>query len=114
MTQLEPCPHCHRHVNVHEASCPFCTGSLAGAFADLAPRVAPRVRLGRAAVFAFGVAAMAQACGDNIPGTPPHDAASIPPDTARDAGVLQDADNDGSVAIYSAAPTQDGGTPSRS
>ncbi len=113
MTQLEPCPHCHRHVNVDETSCPFCTGPLA--FANLAPRIAPRVRLGRAAVFAFGVAAMAQACGDNLPSAPPHvDAASIPPDTAHDAGVLHDADNDGSVAIYGAAPTQDGGTPSRS
>ena len=122
MTQLEPCPHCHRHVNVHEAACPFCAASLAGAFATLAPRVAPRVRLGRAAVFAFGVAAMAPACGDNLPPTPAHhDAASVPPDVARDAAVLQDAgadaDIDGSVAIYAAAPTQgggSGGTPSRS
>ena len=113
MTELEPCPHCHRHVTISETTCPFCTGVLADAFADREPRTLPRARLGRAAVFAFGVAAMAGACGDNEhPSLPMHDAASIPPDVARDAGVLQDADLDGSVAIYAAAPT-DGGTPSR-
>jgi hypothetical protein len=114
MNQLEPCPHCHRHVTIHEAACPFCTGSLA-AFANLPPRLAPRIRLGRAAVFAFGVAALAQACGDNLPPSPPQHDARIPPDAARDAGVDADnADNDGSVAIYCAAPTDDGGPRERS
>ncbi len=98
MTQLEPCPQCHRHVKITEPACPFCACSLAEAFAHLAERATPRARLGRAAVFAFGVAAMAPACGDNV----------VPVDAPRaqvDAGT--DADDGGGVPIYAAAPTQD-------
>jgi hypothetical protein len=103
MSQLEPCPHCHRHVKVSETSCPFCAHALVDAFANLSPRAAPRARLGRAAVFAFGVVATTQAaCGDNLKGGPSPDAVSIP-----DAGTVQDADVDaGPVPIYAAAPTQ--------
>ena len=72
MTQLEPCPHCARHVKISEAACPFCARSLADAFATRAPRVAPRARLGRAATFAFGVLAMS-ACGDNEKRVPSQD-----------------------------------------
>jgi hypothetical protein len=103
MTQLEPCPHCHRHVQISETSCPFCARSLADAFANLAPRLAPRARLGRAAVFAFGVVASSQAaCGDNTKAAPSPDAVSIPADAAQDAEV-----DGGEVPIYAAAPTQD-------
>ena len=115
MNQLEPCPHCDRHVKVSESSCPFCTGSLADVFAHRAPRRAPPARLGRAATFAFGVLAMTQGgCGDNDIGSPPPDSAGIPADAGPDAGIPVDADYDGGgVPIYAAAPTPDGGTVSR-
>ena len=114
MNQLEACPHCHRHVNVSETSCPFCTRSLADVFANRAPRVAPRARLGRAATFAFGVLAMSQgACGDNEDGSPRPDAASIPADASPDAGIDAYYDGDSGVPIYAAAPTRDGGTTTR-
>jgi len=106
MTQLEPCPNCHRHVVVSETACPFCAASLAEVFAARAPRVGPRARLGRAAVFAFGVVATTQvACGDNTKGSPSPDAASIPVDAGDPDG--------GAVPIYAAAPTKDPNTPSR-
>lgn len=105
MTQLEPCPHCHRHVKVSETACPFCACDLADAFANLAPRPLPRARLGRAAVFAFGVVATSQAgCGDNTKIEPPPDAVSQP---------AHDADVDGDVAIYAATPTPDPGDTSQ-
>lgn len=110
MMHLEPCPHCHRHVKVSETSCPFCTRLLAEAFAHVAPHVAPRTRLGRAATFAFGLVAMTQgACSDDDK-PPPVDAVSAPSDAGLDSP--QDADFDGGdVPIYAAAPTRDGGTP---
>jgi len=121
MTRLEPCPHCHRHVEITETACPFCARPLADDFADLPPRATPRARLGRAATFAFGVAALAQGgCGDDTTRKPP-DAAAVDasPDAAAavdaspDAGT-PDADYDGgNVPIYAAAPTPDGGTTSR-
>lgn len=68
MTQLEPCPHCQRHVRIDALSCPFCSAELSTAFAEVKPRVLPRKRLGRAALFAFGVSAAAAVlpgCGDD-------------------------------------------------
>ena len=116
MTQLEPCPQCHRHVFITETSCPFCAHSLADAFANVEPRVFPRARLGRAATFAFGalgVLALSQA-GCTEGGRSPQDAAraDAPTDAALDAGIPGDADDDGGVAIYASAPTPpaDGGT----
>jgi hypothetical protein len=102
MTRLEPCPHCHRHVKVSETACPFCAQLVA--FAS-APRVTPRARLGRAAMFAFGVAASSQAgCGDNLPSHPDASiSADAPPDAEFDGG---------GVPIYAAAPTKDSGTKS--
>lgn len=112
MNQLEPCPKCHRHVIVSEASCPFCSHSIADAFAHRVPRVSPRVRLGRAATFAFGVVAMTQgACTER--GRSPADAAMAPTDAEIDQAIPADAD-DGGVPIYAAAPTRDGGTSSNS
>jgi len=114
MNQLAPCPHCHRHVTVSETSCPFCACSLAEAFASRAPRLAPRARLGRAATFAFGALAMTQgACSDDGTRAPRPDAAMVPADAGPDAGMPHDADHDGGVPIYAAAPTPDGGTTSR-
>ncbi len=101
MSQLEPCPHCDRHVKVSEPACPFCARSLADAFAQVAPRTAPRARLGRAAIFAFGVAASAPACGDDV---------RTPDAPGAQVDAMPDADPDGgSVPIYAAAPTPDAG-----
>lgn len=97
--QLEPCPHCQRHVKISETACPFCGGSLADLTAP--PRFAPAARLGRAAVFAFGVAA-AQGCGDNT-------VARNPVDSAIDAAPDASLDDGGGVPIYAAAPTPDAG-----
>jgi hypothetical protein len=53
-------------VRVTESSCPFCGGNVE-ALSQLAPRELPSQRLGRAALFAFGVSAAATntvACTD--------------------------------------------------
>lgn len=107
MNQLEPCPSCHRHVRIDETACPFCAGALD--FSDVAPRVSPRVRLGRAATFAFGV--VASACGgdDPKPDARPLDAHVVDaPKDAPEADAFFDPDG-GGVAIYCAAPTPDEG-----
>jgi hypothetical protein len=93
-------------VKVSETACPFCAQPVA--FAS-APRVTPSARLGRAAMFAFGVAASNQAgCGDNLPS---HPDASISADAPLDEPP-DDALDGGSVPIYAAAPTKDSGTKS--
>lgn len=65
MNHLVPCPSCARHVRQSEAMCPFCSVELA--LEHLSPPPLPRVRLGRAATFAFGAslvgAASLVACG---------------------------------------------------
>jgi hypothetical protein len=101
-------------VKVSEASCPFCRHSLAADFANLAPRLAPARRLGRAATFAFGVVAMSQGgCTENER-APRQDAASVPADAEPDAAPEDAYDYDGGgLPIYSAAPTPDAGTASR-
>ncbi len=101
MSQLEPCPRCHRHVRITETSCPFCAHALADAFTNVVARAAPRVRLGRAATFAFGMLALG-GC-DEEGRRPPVDAPPV--DMLVDEGSPVDADDDGGVAIYSAAPT---------
>lgn len=53
MSHLVPCPGCERHVRVLEASCPFCKTALD--LSSTPPPILPSQRLGRAALFAFGV-----------------------------------------------------------
>ena len=65
--RLVPCTDCQRHIRIDEAGCPFCGASLP---TDLPPVVAaPKARLGRAALFAFGAAAVGVVavggCGDD-------------------------------------------------
>jgi hypothetical protein len=55
MSQLEPCPHCQRHVRTSETSCPFCGAEIAAAMSAMQPRQLPRTRLSRAALLAFGL-----------------------------------------------------------
>jgi hypothetical protein len=52
MSHLVPCPECRRHVRVHEAACPFCGAALE--LSALPAPALPTLRLGRAALFAFG------------------------------------------------------------
>lgn len=52
---LVPCASCARHVRASDRACPFCGGSLE-APASVAANVPAGVRLGRAAIFAVGVA----------------------------------------------------------
>ena len=52
MSQLIPCPSCGRHVRRTESACPFCAASVS--FEHVPTRPMPSVRLGRAAIFAFG------------------------------------------------------------
>ena len=98
---FSPCPACSRHVRVSEDRCPFCAASIAGL--PVAPRARPRAGLGRAALFAFGIAALAPGCYDHhLRGgevlEPAVDAAPLGPDAGS------------SVALYGTpAPEVDGG-----
>lgn len=81
MAALHPCAICARHVRATEARCPFCKALLPP---PPPPRRAPARGLGRAAVFAFGSAALAQTAGcydHHVRGAP------IEPPTRRDAGL---------------------------
>lgn len=122
---LAPCPSCQRHVRTDAPACPFCASALDDTFRGSARRPAlPAARLGRAAIFAFGSAAIASTSGcydahergtprDPVPvdasmdtgiallyGTPPDmpDAAPI----ARDAGV-----DSATIAAYGTPPIDD-------
>jgi hypothetical protein len=73
MNQLVPCPSCARHVRQSEPACPFCSVELA--LGHVSPAPLPRVRLGRAATFAFGASLVGAtslvACGgDSETGKP--------------------------------------------
>ena len=64
---LIPCQSCARHVRATESACPFCA-ALLPVSARSVQRAVPQARLGRAATFAFGAAALAvsaAACGDD-------------------------------------------------
>ena len=68
MSQLEPCPHCARHVRTTETSCPFCSAEIAAAMRAVQPRQLPRTRLSRAALLAFGLGVAASSltgCADD-------------------------------------------------
>ncbi|HEY6036169.1 MAG TPA: hypothetical protein VIV58_17960 [Kofleriaceae bacterium] len=80
-------------MKISDTACPFCETSLE---IERPARLAPTIRLGRAAMFAFTVAA---GCGDNI-------VARTPPVDAKPDAVIDDA---GGVPIYAAAPTPDAG-----
>jgi hypothetical protein len=77
MSQLLPCPACHRHVDTNEAACPFCGVVLPEAFRAGRPLVPPPRRLGRAALMAAGATLVgAAACsGNDAIGNGPMDAA---------------------------------------
>ena len=62
---LRPCPDCARHVRVSDARCPFCQAALPSSFRTAGRPSLPAQRLGRAALFAFGVLGVPACDGDN-------------------------------------------------
>ncbi len=122
--RLLPCPSCARHVRVSEASCPFCTAALPLSHRRAGPAPLPKRRLGRAALAAFGAAAIATSgCGDDgtamdssvadsaIDTIPSFDAAyGGPPDTGPlDAAVDATPDAALDAAADASADGGDGG-----
>ncbi|MGE0788504.1 MAG: hypothetical protein AB7S26_22705 [Sandaracinaceae bacterium] len=115
MRRLMPCTGCQRHIAIDAVTCPFCDAEVV---VVSTPGV-PRQRLGRAALFAFGAAALATGCGEshgpddagtdagNVAppyGIPPDDAGPPPGD---DAGPGEDAgpgDAGQPVNLYGGAP----------
>jgi hypothetical protein len=99
---LIPCQSCARHVRATESACAFCAAALPVS-ARAVKRAVPKARLGRAATFAFGAAALAvsaAACGDDD-----GDDTTPPVDLGTDGGmVVQDLGRD------SATPDEDLGT----
>ena len=65
-THLVACPACARHVRVNETACPFCSTTLGDDVHAASPKRAPRERLGRAALVAFGAGTIAVACGGSV------------------------------------------------
>jgi hypothetical protein len=90
MERLEPCPACQRHVRVSEPSCPFC-GRDVRALSALPARELPKQRLGRAALFAFGVGATAAGSVGCVEEAEPDQDASDDPAEAVDAASTKDA-----------------------
>jgi hypothetical protein len=97
MSDLIPCPGCHRHVESHETSCPFCRVALSptrpctGACSGL-----PAARLARAALVAAGAALLGAACSSQsaiVPyGVSPFPDAGT--DSPQDAGAPADGSPD--------------------
>lgn len=99
---LLPCRGCHRHVESHETSCPFCGVPLSptqpcnGRCSGL-----PAARLARAALVAAGAALLGAACQSSQSviapyGTPPHFDAGT--DSPQDAGAPTDGSPDANDA----------------
>jgi hypothetical protein len=61
MSQLEPCPACHRHVAIDEPACPFCAAPLPESFRRT-QRTPLRGRLTRAGLLAAGATATLLSC----------------------------------------------------
>jgi hypothetical protein len=97
---LAACPACARHVRVSECTCPFCRSTLTEAFGATPARQAPRERLTRAALYAFGTAALAvtPACSSSGSQSPGSTGMSLPlyggftPGTVEDSGGARTGD----------------------
>lgn len=102
MKNLVPCANCARHVRAFESTCPFCGAAASG---ESAERVVPsaKMRLGRAALFAFGatLAATTAACGSM---TMPTDSGTNTDSQVADAAVDNDAGEGGPQTRYGAPP----------
>lgn len=114
--RLVPCPGCARHVRASSEGCPFCGATLVEA---PAPAALPAARLGRAALFAFGAAALAATgcaehhgsrdAGAQEDSGVEQDAGDPTPDAGRDAGNIAPPygappDDAGFAPLYGGAP----------
>jgi hypothetical protein len=98
MSQLLPCPTCHRHVEVRETVCPFCAAELPASFRAPPPASSGR-RLGRAALMAAGATMLgAAACSTD----------SISTDAASDRPPISDASGTGGATGSAGATGGDG------
>lgn len=98
-SHLRACPGCDRHVRVSEAACPFCGSVLSDSFRAAPVPQPPRVRLTRAALFAFGAGSLGLTPGCSST-TTPEPLYGAPPYT--DAGG-SDAAEDAPIGIVDAA-----------
>ena len=110
MSQLTPCPACHRHVRKTETTCPFCSASVS--LAHLPAPVLPSSRLSRAATFAFGaslvgVTALVSCSSDDSPGTAVYGG---PPAAGAGSGGGSGDDDPGSFGGVYGSPAS-GGAP---
>jgi len=99
--RLIECSECRRHLRSDEERCPFCEGLVSAPPPPALRR--PLVRLGRAALFAFG-ATLTVGCGSAVPayGVPPSDGGI----SSADGGLALDAG--GPAPAYGAAPIDAG------
>jgi hypothetical protein len=100
-THLVACPSCSRHVRVSESACPFCGGGLPASLRDAPAPRAPRTRLTRAALFAFGTGGMAltPACSSSS------SSGQQPPVVdAAYGGPPIDASEESAMALYGGPP----------
>ncbi len=107
--RLLPCPACARHVRIIESFCPFCGNTLPLAYQSAGPAVLPKRRLGRAALAAFGAAAIMSGCGgDDTSATD----SSITVDSSADSTMADsstpDATADTGIAPAYGAPVDAG------
>jgi hypothetical protein len=99
MSELIPCPACHRHVKSDEPACPFCQTALSPGRACAGGCSGPTAaRLAKAALVAAGAALLGAACQSHSPappygtvpqfdaGTETHQEAGEPSDGPPDAG----------------------------
>ncbi len=117
MAQLEPCPQCRRHVRTSETVCPFCAADIAAAMQGAPARAMPTGRLGRAALFAFGLSVATtsalEGCSDDGDDNSDNDGSSKAGDGGNasdaahgDAGSEDAGAHDASTGIDSGASTQ--------
>jgi hypothetical protein len=107
MPALEPCPGCQRHVRTDEHNCPFCGMAVADHMARQKPRAIPRVRLGRAALFAFGVSTASApllACNGDDDDNGADAGSGGDGDSAGDGDQSQDAGGGGIQPVYGVPP----------
>lgn len=82
---LLPCPSCARHIRETERACPFCQTRTSPQFRSNRPAALPVVRLGRAALLAWGTTLAATACNSPEAAAP---APVAPPPESDPAAVL--------------------------
>jgi hypothetical protein len=96
--RLLPCPACARHVRIIESFCPFCGNTLPLSLRSAAPARMPARRLGRAAIAAFGAAALINGCGGDDATTDASTDSSVTVDSSVDSSTGDSSTGDSSTA----------------